>query len=36
MRIDLVARPQRSTLREILAPVGALIVAILVGGVVIA
>src|SRR6202789_597438 len=36
MRIDLDARPQRSTLREILAPVGALIVAILIGGVVIA
>ena len=36
MRIDLEARPQRSTLREILAPVAALIVAILIGGVVIA
>jgi general nucleoside transport system permease protein len=36
MRIDLDARPQRSTLREILAPVGALIVAILIGGIVIA
>ena len=36
MRIDLVARAQRSTAREILAPVGALIVAILVGGIVIA
>jgi general nucleoside transport system permease protein len=36
MRIDLDARPRRSTLREILAPVGALIVAILIGGIVIA
>src|ERR1700733_5141352 len=36
MRIDLDARPQRSALREILAPVGALIVAILIGGIVIA
>ncbi len=36
MRIDLVARAQRSTMREILAPVGALIVAILIGGIVIA
>jgi general nucleoside transport system permease protein len=36
MRIDLEARPQRSTLREILAPVLALIVAILIGGIVIA
>jgi simple sugar transport system permease protein len=36
MRIDLYARPQRSTLREILAPIAALIVAILIGGVVIA
>src|SRR5258707_12200708 len=36
MRIDLYARAQRSTLREILAPVAALVVAILIGGVVIA
>ncbi|MGA2045905.1 MAG: ABC transporter permease, partial [Roseiarcus sp.] len=36
MRIDLEARPQRSTLREILAPVGALVVAILIGGIVVA
>ena len=36
MRIDLEARAQRSTLREILAPVVALIVAILIGGIVIA
>src|SRR5450631_1221944 len=36
MRIDLEARLQRSTIREILAPVGALIVAILIGGVVVA
>lgn len=36
MRIDLEARRQRSTLREILAPVVALIVAILIGGIVIA
>jgi simple sugar transport system permease protein len=36
MRIDLFARPQRSTLREIVAPVAALIVAILIGGFVIA
>ena len=35
MRIDLEARAQRSTLREILAPVGALIVAILIGGIVV-
>src|SRR5580692_1447402 len=36
MRIDLYARAQRSTLREILAPVAALIVAILIGGIVVA
>jgi ABC-type uncharacterized transport system permease subunit len=36
VRIDLEARAQRSTLREILAPVVALIVAILIGGIVIA
>jgi len=36
MRIDLEARAQRSTLREVLAPVGAMIVAILIGGVVVA
>jgi simple sugar transport system permease protein len=36
MRIDLEARPQRSTLREILAPIGALVVAILIGGIVVA
>ena len=35
MRIDLEARSQRSTLREILAPVGAVIVAILIGGIVV-
>ena len=35
MRIDLEARAQRSTLREILAPVGAMIVAILIGGIVV-
>src|SRR5450432_287072 len=35
MRIDLEAREQRSTLREILAPVGAMIVAILIGGIVV-
>jgi ABC-type uncharacterized transport system permease subunit len=36
MRIDLEARAQRSTIREILAPVAAMVVAILIGGVVIA
>jgi general nucleoside transport system permease protein len=36
MRIDLEARGQRSTLREILAPVGAMVVAILIGGIVVA
>src|SRR5579863_3571698 len=36
MRIDLEARPKRSTLREILSPVAALIVAIIVGGIVVA
>src|SRR5260370_30955459 len=36
MRIDLYARAQRSTLREILAPVAALVVAILIGGGVVA
>src|ERR1700691_3495044 len=36
MCTDLEARAQRSTLREILAPVVALIVAILIGGIVIA
>jgi simple sugar transport system permease protein len=36
MRLDLYARPQRSTLREILAPIGAMIVAILIGGIVVA
>jgi simple sugar transport system permease protein len=36
VRIDLFARPQRSTPREILAPIAALIVAILIGGIVIA
>jgi len=35
MRIDLEARAQRSTLREILAPVGAMIVAIIIGGIVV-
>jgi general nucleoside transport system permease protein len=35
MRLDLEARAQRSTLREILAPVGAMIVAILIGGIVV-
>lgn len=36
MRIDLEARPKRSTLREILSPVIALIVAVLIGGAVVA
>jgi simple sugar transport system permease protein len=36
MRIDLVARPQRSRLIEIAAPVAAMAVAILIGGVVVA
>jgi simple sugar transport system permease protein len=36
MRIDLDARAQRSTLREVLAPIAALVVAILIGGIVIA
>ena len=36
MRIDLEARPQRSTLREILSPVAALVVAIVIGGIVVA
>ena len=36
MRLDLYARPSRSRLREILAPVGAMIVAILIGGSVVA
>jgi general nucleoside transport system permease protein len=36
MRIDLEARAQRSTLREILAPVGAMVVAIIIGGIVVA
>jgi simple sugar transport system permease protein len=36
MRIDLDARSRRSALREILAPVAALVVAILIGGAVIA
>src|SRR5579863_5987638 len=36
MRIDLEARPKRSTLREILSVVAALIVAIVIGGVVVA
>jgi simple sugar transport system permease protein len=35
MRIDLEARAQRSTLREILAPVGAMVVAIIIGGIVV-
>jgi len=36
MRVDLVARPQRSRLREILAPAAAMAVAIVVGGIVVA
>ena len=36
MRVDLVARTQRSRLREILAPVAAMAVAIVVGGIVVA
>jgi ABC-type uncharacterized transport system permease subunit len=36
MRIDLEARPNRSTLREILSPVIALLVAVIIGGVVVA
>ena len=36
MRVDLVARAQRSRLREILAPAAAMAVAIVVGGIVIA
>jgi simple sugar transport system permease protein len=36
MRVDLIARTHRSRLRELLAPVAAMAVAIVVGGVVIA